>query len=41
LGELFDEKGEPIENAPHAQMKVKIGIDLPENAIIRRRKVSL
>ena len=38
LGELWDEKGEPIVSAPHAQMKVKIGIDLPANAIIRRVK---
>ena len=41
LGALENEAGEPIESAPHAEMKVKIGIDLPANAIIRRRKVML
>ncbi|MBR2013556.1 MAG: U32 family peptidase [Clostridia bacterium] len=38
LGELKNQAGEPIESAPHAEMKVEIGIDLPANAIIRRVK---
>ena len=38
LGALVSEAGEPIASAPHAEMKVGIGIELPAHAIIRRVK---
>ncbi len=37
---MENESGEPIESAPHAEMRVRIGIDLPPHAILRREKRS-
>ncbi len=37
---MEDEDGQTIESAPHAEMRVRIGIELPEHAILRREKRS-
>ena len=42
IQELLDEKGAPIESAPHAEMKVKLPFTLPPYSILRRnRKATL
>jgi hypothetical protein len=35
---MTDADGNPIEAAPRAEMKVYLGIDLPEHAILRRER---
>lgn len=37
---MEDEGGEAIESAPHAEMRVRLGIDLPPHAILRRERRS-
>ncbi len=37
---MEDENGQPIESAPHAEMRVRIGHQLPPHAILRREKRS-
>ncbi len=37
---MYDENGEAIESAPHAEMRVRLGVDLPPFAILRRERRS-
>lgn len=37
---MENEDGETIESAPHAEMRVRIGVQLPDHAILRREKRS-
>lgn len=38
IDEMYNEEGEPIESAPHAEMKVKLPLDLPPYSILRRER---
>lgn len=40
IQQMFDENGTPIESAPHAEMQVRLGLDLPPHSIIRRERRS-
>lgn len=39
--ELLNEAGEPIESAPHAQMKVRLPLNLPLYSILRRNRKAM
>ncbi|MBQ8599846.1 MAG: U32 family peptidase [Clostridia bacterium] len=41
IHEMYDEKGLPIESAPHAEMKVKLPFSLPPYSILRRERKEL
>lgn len=38
IDEMYNEEGESIESAPHAEMKVKLPFDLPLYSILRRER---
>lgn len=40
IDSMMDEAGEPIEAAPHAEMRVQLPVQLPPHAIIRRERRS-
>ncbi len=38
IDEMYDETGAPIESAPHAEMKVRLPLELPPYSILRRER---